>query len=196
MQKAAANAGGQIRSAFRRNPVYWLIASGAVLVTAIAVGTGVMVGNFRDRALENSKRELENTTLLLARHFDQQFEEATVVQQDIENYLRSSGIASEEDYRRTVSRKDIHMLLKSKVSAMTYVGALSLFDSEGTLLNTSAAWPAPPVSLADRSYFIALKENPAFRAGGEPADRSPDHQPVTSAGNGGWRIPRRRFSWC
>ena len=39
------------------------------------LGTMVMVGEFRERALANSERELENTVLLLTRHFDQQFED-------------------------------------------------------------------------------------------------------------------------
>ena len=34
-----------------------------------------MVGEFRERALSNRERELENTVLLLSRHFDQQFED-------------------------------------------------------------------------------------------------------------------------
>jgi hypothetical protein len=37
----------------------------------------VMAGNFRERALHNSERELENTVLLLARHFDQQLEDCS-----------------------------------------------------------------------------------------------------------------------
>ena len=50
-----------------------LIGFGALLVAAIAIGTAIMIGNFRERALANSERELENTVLLLARHFNQQF---------------------------------------------------------------------------------------------------------------------------
>ncbi len=39
------------------------------------VGTMMMVGEFRERALSNHERELENTVLLLTRHYDQQFED-------------------------------------------------------------------------------------------------------------------------
>ncbi len=58
-----------------RGPVLWLTLCGGLLVTAILLGTMMMVGEFRERALGNSERELENTVLLLTRHFDQQFEE-------------------------------------------------------------------------------------------------------------------------
>ena len=54
------------------NPIRWLVIGGALLIAAITIGTTVMVDNFRERALSNSKRELESTLVLLARHFDQQ----------------------------------------------------------------------------------------------------------------------------
>ena len=60
-----------VASAFRGGPIRWLILGGALLIAAIAIGATIMAGNFRERALRNSERELENTVLLLARHFDQ-----------------------------------------------------------------------------------------------------------------------------
>ena len=58
-----------------RRSIRGYILSGALLIAAIAFGTAMMVSHFRERALKDSDRELENTVLLLARHFDQQFEE-------------------------------------------------------------------------------------------------------------------------
>jgi len=52
------------------NPIRWLIVGGVFLIAAITIGTTIIAGNFRERALNSSERELENTVLLLARHFD------------------------------------------------------------------------------------------------------------------------------
>ena len=65
-----------------------------LLIAAIAIGATIMAGNFRDRALDNSKRELENTVLLLSRHFDQQLEDFGAVQNDLIAYMRSTGVDS------------------------------------------------------------------------------------------------------
>src|SRR3954454_9997757 len=70
----------KITFAVRGGPIRWLILGGALLISAIAIGATLMAGNFRERALHNSERELENTVLLLARHFDQQLEDFEVVQ--------------------------------------------------------------------------------------------------------------------
>ena len=74
--KARTAATGRHLAATIRGPVLWLTLCGGLLVAAIFVGTIMMVGEFRERALLNSERELENTVLLLTRHFDQQFEDS------------------------------------------------------------------------------------------------------------------------
>ncbi len=67
----------------RRGPVLALILCGCFLAAGIAFGTAAMVNEFRERALSNGERELENTVLLLTRHFDQQFEDANLIANNI-----------------------------------------------------------------------------------------------------------------
>src|SRR5262245_25180155 len=97
----------RIASAFRGGPIRWLILGGTLLIAAIAIGATIMAGDFRERALRNSERELENTVLLLARHFDQQLEDFQVVQKDLIAFMRSSGITTTESYKRRMSSQDI-----------------------------------------------------------------------------------------
>jgi hypothetical protein len=77
---ANGTASFNVKASLSDNPIRWLIVGGALLIAAIAIGTTIMAGNFRERALDNSKRELENTVLLLSRHFDQQLEDFGAVQ--------------------------------------------------------------------------------------------------------------------
>jgi len=67
---SAGTASFKITSVLRGGPIRWLILGGALLIAAIAIGATVMAGNFRERALHNSERELENTVLLLALQCD------------------------------------------------------------------------------------------------------------------------------
>jgi diguanylate cyclase (GGDEF)-like protein/PAS domain S-box-containing protein len=165
-------------SALLGSPIRWLILGGMLLIAAIAVGATVMAGNFRERALRNAERELDNTVLLLARHFDQQLEDFEVVQKDLIEYMRVSGIATPENYRRQMSTEAIHLMLKSKMSALSYVGGINVFDADGKLINASAAWPVPPVNVADRAYFKTFRSGP----------HSPDMviEPVYSRITGVW----------
>ncbi|HTF77519.1 MAG TPA: EAL domain-containing protein [Bradyrhizobium sp.] len=166
------------KHSIRGGPIRWLILGGVFLIAAITIGTAIITGSFRERALNSSERELENTVLLLARHFDQQLEDFEVIQKDLIAYMRSSGIASREDYKRRMSGQDIHLMLKAKLGALSYVGGVNIFDADGVLINASASWPVPEVRVADRSYFKVFKSDP----------RSPDMliEPVYSRITGLW----------
>src|SRR5450759_1246115 len=119
---------------FRRGPVLWLILSGIVLVAAIMIGTAIIIGEFRERALSNSERELENTVLLLTRHFDKQFEDSEIIANDLVSRMELSGNASPETFRNQLSGLDGHLMLKSKASVLSYIGDVNIFDSDGKLI--------------------------------------------------------------
>ena len=99
--RSRAAAVGRHLAATIRGPVLWLTLCGGLLVAAIFVGTIMMAGEFRERALLNSERELENTVLLLARHFDQQFEDSDTIAADVIARLHVSDIASREGIPET-----------------------------------------------------------------------------------------------
>ena len=87
---------GVLRAA-RIGAIQWLVLSAALLVLAITLGTGYLALQFRERALEMSERELNNTALLLSRHFDQQLDDLEVVQRDLIAFMRDNGIATAEN---------------------------------------------------------------------------------------------------
>src|SRR3981081_821791 len=113
---ANGTASSNIKAPVRGGPIRWLIVGGTFLIAAIMIGTTIMAGKFRERALSNSKRELENTVLLLARHFDQQLDDLGAIQKELIGYIQSSGIDNVEHYKRRMSSPDIHLMLKSKLS--------------------------------------------------------------------------------
>jgi diguanylate cyclase (GGDEF)-like protein len=166
------------KNATRGSPIRGLLFGGLFLITAIMVGTTIMAGMFRERALNDAKRELENTVLLLARHFDQQFRDLGAIQQDVAAFVKSAGIDTSEGFRQGMSGADVHAMLKARIGALSYVGGVTLFDAEGRLINSSSVWPIPAVDVADRHYFRAFKTDP----------RSPDVlvEPVHSRITGAW----------
>jgi diguanylate cyclase (GGDEF)-like protein/PAS domain S-box-containing protein len=144
----------------RRRPVRWLILCGVLLVAAIAAGTAITVDEFRERALGNSERELENTVLLLSRHFDQQFEDSDAVANDLISAMQLSQIASPETFKSKMSTPDAHLALKSRVGGLSYIGAVNIFDADGNLVSSSSEGPLPAVNVADRAYFKTFKSDP------------------------------------
>jgi diguanylate cyclase (GGDEF)-like protein len=162
----------------RRNPLNWLIFGGVLLIASIVIGTAITILNFRERALNNSERELENTVLLLARHFDRELHDFEVIQRDVVRRIELLGIASPEAFRRQISGEAFHTNLQGMVGALLDVAGVDVFDANGQLINSSQAWPVPAINIADRNFFkdfAADNWSPVVQL-------APVHSPFT----GGW----------
>jgi hypothetical protein len=109
---ADSTASLRVRHSTGANPIHWLILGGVFLIAAITIGTMIMAGNFRERALNSSKRELENTVLLLARHFDKQLEDFTVIQKDAVGQIQLTGITSSDIFRGEMATLEWHEVLR------------------------------------------------------------------------------------
>jgi diguanylate cyclase (GGDEF)-like protein len=151
--QSGKNIGYRGRSLDRRNPLNWLIFGGGLLILLIAAGTATAILSFRERALQNSERELENTVLLLARHFDRELHDFEAIQGNVVRQLEQLGIASPESFRQQLSDESYHAKLQAAVGLSSDVAGINVFDSNGQLINSSHFWPIPSLSVADRSYF-------------------------------------------
>ncbi|MGB9114753.1 bifunctional diguanylate cyclase/phosphodiesterase [Bradyrhizobium sp.] len=157
---ADTTASFDLKAFFSSGPIRWLVAGGAFLIAAIAIGTTIVVGNFRERALNSNERELENTVLLLTRHFDQQLEDFTVILKDIAAQIHSDGITP-EIFKGQLATLEWHEILRTKVGANSDVAGINVFDVSGTLINSSEVWPVPDVTVAERDFFRAFKSGTA-----------------------------------
>jgi diguanylate cyclase (GGDEF)-like protein/PAS domain S-box-containing protein len=155
------NASIKDRPAFRSGPIRWLILGGIMLVAAIVVGTAMMVGVFRERALHRAEQELENTILLLARHFDQQLEDFVTVQSEVATQIQLNRLSSPNAFRNLTSTAEMHDILKAKVSGHSDIAGINIFDANGNLLNSSEHWPLPNINIADRNFFKSFKSGSA-----------------------------------
>ena len=165
------------RTADARVDLYYF---GALLITAIALGTALMVSLFRDRALAESERELKNTALILAEQIDRSFQAIDLVQTSVLEKIAALGIISSAEYEHQLSSQDVHLMLNNKIDGLPYVAGLNLIDAHGKLINISRLWPTPVANVADREYFKAFKSNTQLSV--------LVSEPVRNRANGEWTI--------
>lgn len=115
----------------RRAPHTWMITGGLVLMLAITVGTGVAIEHFRQDAIKDGREDLQSKVLLLARHFDQQFADFSVLQKSIVAELEGYGIDSPEIFRSEMGTLAVHEVLRTKASGWADVAGANVFDSDG-----------------------------------------------------------------
>ena len=142
-----------VRVFSRVSAIQWLILSAAGLVIAIMLGTGYFAMQYRERALAVAERELNNTALLLSRHFDQQLSDLQHVHDDVVAYMNAGGTETAAEFESKMSTLSAHQMLRAKLAVLPQAGGLHLYNSEGRLINATEKWPAPEVSIADRRYF-------------------------------------------
>jgi hypothetical protein len=145
--------GGGMPRRIRLSAIQWLILSAAVLVIAIMLGTGYFAMQYRERALEVAERELNNSALLLSRHFDQQLSDLQHVHEDVVSQLRADGVHTADEFESKMSTLSAHEMLRTKLAVLPHVGALNLWSARGSLVNSSEMWPVPEASVVDRGYF-------------------------------------------
>ena len=150
-EPAAFGAGALSR--IRLGAVQWLILCAAALVIAIMLGTGYFALQFRERALEVAERELNNSALLLSRHFDQQLSDLQHVHDDVVTCMRADGVDTADEFERKMSTLSAHEMLRTKLAALPHVGALNLWNAKGWLINSSEMWPVADATITDRRYF-------------------------------------------
>jgi diguanylate cyclase (GGDEF)-like protein len=156
-----SNAGiAAIRSLVQRSPIHWLVLCGGLLIAGIAIGTAITVNNFRERALSTSEHQLENTVLLLARHFDQQFEELSRIQRSIETYMQTVGVNTPSDFARIMAGEAVYQMLRTQTGD-SHTGNLTLVAANGRVVNSSLSWPSQPIDVSDRFFFQELKVDPS-----------------------------------
>ena len=151
---------GTVNGTEPRFRLLWIVLSGLLLIVGILAATTYTINAFRERTLSSSKRDLENTVLLLSRHFDQQFEGFSDAQTRLVKRLSVAEIASPEDFKQLMSAPGIHQLLASEISNSFDTNDVFLFDSDGNVVNTSQAGRFPTANIAHRDYFRTFKSSP------------------------------------
>ena len=63
----------------------------------------------------------------------------------------------EKEFRKHVGSSEAHEILRSKAGVLSYLGDISIFDSNGDMISWSRPLPAPPLNISERAYFKSFK---------------------------------------
>lgn len=162
----------RIRDRLRLRPgialVHSIILIGVLLVAAICSVAGWTIKQSRDKALDNAGRELNNTALLFARHFERAFEELAADQSRVAAVLQPTA---------DLSSQWVHELLTKEAGE---IGTFYVFDSTGRLTNFSRDLPVPSVHLGNDDKFQRWVSEGSSHGNNVELIRDPVH--------GGWSL--------
>src|SRR5262249_5732014 len=114
----------------RMDPVRAIIACAVMVSAAIAIGTSFFIAALHHRVLAESKRELANTALILAKQIQGVFSALGEVQADF--LQQTEGLeALAGDHQEQLAGKAMHLKLRDKAIGMPFVGSLTLVNRQG-----------------------------------------------------------------
>jgi diguanylate cyclase (GGDEF)-like protein/PAS domain S-box-containing protein len=129
-----------------------------ITLTLIVIGSaGLIVSSLHNRAISESERALSNSSLIVAKQFEQTFTAVEAVQKGFYEDLSRLHLLNERSIATELGRHDVHLKLRDKVGGMPYVGSLAIINTRGKLINFSRQWPIPDLGLVDEDYVKALR---------------------------------------
>lgn len=154
------------------------LAMGVILIVTIAVSAGVSAWLLRGQAVDEWRRQMESTSIVLAEQTSQTVASAYLALDGIAERVEAAHISDANMLREKMSTADAYRILVDKTASLPQVDVATIVASNGDVINFTRAYPAPPINLSDRDYFKVHASDPnvgVFISA-----------PVRNKGNGRW----------
>jgi len=149
----------------------WLVTCWAIfgccLLALVAIATGYVIFNTRERALETAQRELQNLAFVLAARTDGVFDAVSSVERDILGRIALYSLRDGNDFAQVARRPEIREQLQERKVGLPYVYDFALISADGKIISSSEmvatqAGPRDQTTLRqlrnDQSHASAIDE--------------------------------------
>ncbi len=145
----------------RRSPLAVGVALvGLALVLPLLAGAGWVGLDRRARAFAEAEAQGTSLSLALAEHTSRTFQAVDLVLMHVAEKIRAEGAASPAALAEHMGTLAVHQMLRDQVVGLRQLELVGVVGADGQPINTSAQWPIPAISIAQRDYFRALRDTP------------------------------------
>ncbi|MES2116058.1 MAG: ATP-binding protein, partial [Pseudomonadota bacterium] len=170
----------------RGNPLRWTGLSarrassviGGAVILLLCLATLGAAWLLRQRALEDWRGDMASLSLVLAENVSQTMASTYLVLDGLTEVVQAIQQRGAGPLAAAVRNEQLFQSMRDKISGLPQVDVATVVDADGTVLNFTRSYPAPPINLADRDYFVYHRTH---------TDSAPFlSQPVRNKGNGKW----------
>ncbi len=149
---------GQLVRSFRVPPGSPLAVS-VIAISCILISASIGFA-LRERELVQSSKQDELTRLSItaAEATARSLEAVQLVLQEVANELQAADIKTSKEINEAFGTRSAHEVLVGRLQNLPQISALILADSEGWTVNSTRAWPTPPMRIDRREQFRVLME--------------------------------------
>lgn len=140
----------------------------ALLILFIATSTISLTSKLRAVVIEKQLKIEASIAEVMSDEINHSFQAMELVLIGVSDFLHSRGIETREQLAAEISSRQSNDLLRTRISALAFLDALTVVDETGRVLASTRVWPVPFYDFSDREYFKALKNT-----AGDPTFLSP-----------------------
>jgi PAS domain S-box-containing protein len=132
-----------------------------IVALAIVALTGATLWRLREDQLDDGLSDLATIDLLVASQTEHAFESVGIVLDGIAEDLRAQHLASADALRQASGDEGTYRLLRAKMAGAPQLDGLTIVAADGEIVNDTRGYPlASQTNLADRDYFLRLRDHP------------------------------------
>ncbi len=146
-----------------------------ILLTATVVISGTLI--YR-ASLHDWRNDLSTLSTVLAENTAQTMSSARLVIDSIQADIEQTNPADQQDLQQHVGTAEFSLIMREKIRGLPFINGIGVANAEGRIVALSRVYPAPPIDLTDRDYFLHhrssdstadfIGETVLSRAGGVP----------------------------
>jgi hypothetical protein len=118
--------------------------------------------------------------MILAEQADRSFQSVDLVISSVAAGVAAEGVTDSASFDRIMASRDVHLLLRAKMSGTPQLDAINVISRTGQVINFSRDWPVPEIDVSDRDYYKAMTADPNVK--------TYVSQPVQNRATGAWTI--------
>jgi diguanylate cyclase (GGDEF)-like protein len=143
---------------FRRSGQAIMLLSG-LLVAVIGLAANFIIWHARQTAFDEHQRSMHSMGVVLAEQTERYVQVIDLIVQAVQSQTAILDIETPADFKRRMGSRSFQAFLVERVKNVPQANAIVLIDADGQLLNSSRAWPLPPVDARGRDYYLYFKQN-------------------------------------
>ncbi|MEH6649403.1 MAG: hypothetical protein V7707_05165 [Motiliproteus sp.] len=132
----------------------WSLLLGAFVAVAIIASAALFLNGKRQSLINNGLEDARRVNTLLLEQTERVYDSVEILLSATATRLRNGPYTAPND------EKKLYDLLRSSITGMPYIKALSVLDSEGFAIATTFRYPTSGPNFSKRNYFQVLQKNP------------------------------------
>ncbi|MDC7785814.1 EAL domain-containing protein [Rhodoplanes sp. TEM] len=141
-----------------RSWTFRALSAAAVLVLGLATGgVGVALYVDREHEVRGGLREVQNVAVVLAGQLTSSIQAVDIVLRELQARLSTDVQAPGHDAPAIPDPQAFRLLMLERLAHLSQAFGITVTDSVGRVVLTTARWPTPDLDLSDREYFLDLQ---------------------------------------